>query len=296
VRWYTTTNVNPLLAPDLATQESFISEAVPAFSAREVFEHFRVNEDYETFFYKEAAPNPTNPRDQADSFERDLVQRFRTDGELKELTGFRDRGDERLYYIARPLAVTSETCLACHGDPAQASASLIDSYGADGGFGWQLNEIVAAQIIYVPASKVFNEARLWLAVVLGIFVGVFIIVIVGIRALMKPNVIRPIEQLARLAQKISADTATVEDLERDRLSDVAARGDELGELAQVFQQMAAQVYAREQRLKREVEALRIQIDHDKRVTQVAEITETEYFQDLQRKAGQLRRRMAGSTP
>jgi hypothetical protein len=54
VRNYTSTHVNPLLAPQLETEETFIPESVPAFSAREVFETFRGSDDFSTFFYKEA--------------------------------------------------------------------------------------------------------------------------------------------------------------------------------------------------------------------------------------------------
>jgi hypothetical protein len=52
--------------------------------------------------------------------------------------------------------------------------------------------------------------------------------------------------------------------------------------------MATEVRAREQRLKQEVRELRIEIDEVRAARQVAEITETKYFQDLQRKASELR--------
>jgi hypothetical protein len=69
---------------------------------------------------------------------------------------------------------------------------------------------------------------------------------------------------------------------------VAARTDELGHLARVFQRMVREVYQREQRLKQQVAELRIEIDEVKQARQVAEITETEYFQNLRQKAQQLR--------
>jgi CheY-like chemotaxis protein len=73
-----------------------------------------------------------------------------------------------------------------------------------------------------------------------------------------------------------------------QLDGVARRDDALGQLARVFQQMATEVRARERHLKQEVHKLRIEIDEVRAARQVAEITETEYFQDLQRKASQLR--------
>src|SRR5207247_8843358 len=89
---------------------------------------------------------------------------------------------------------------------------------------------------------------------------------------------------------VAAAAADVETgtFESRQLDGVASRDDALGQLARVFQQMASAVRAREQRLKREVRKLRIEIDEARAARQVAEITETEYFQDLQRKVSELR--------
>jgi two-component system cell cycle response regulator len=76
----------------------------------------------------------------------------------------------------------------------------------------------------------------------------------------------------------------------ESLDAVAARDDALGQLARVFRRMAHEVAAREQALKQEVRQLRIEIDARRTATRVAEITETDYFQDLQRKANALRAR------
>jgi two-component system cell cycle response regulator len=74
----------------------------------------------------------------------------------------------------------------------------------------------------------------------------------------------------------------------DSLNPVARRNDALGQLARVFQNMARQVYAREQSLRQQVQDLRVEIDEVKKARQVAEITETEYFRDLCAKAQRLR--------
>lgn len=74
---------------------------------------------------------------------------------------------------------------------------------------------------------------------------------------------------------------------------VAARRDEIGRLAQVFDRMARQVRAREERMRREIKQLSVQIDEAKRDKQVAEITDTDYFRDLQRRAKELRQRGDG---
>ena len=74
------------------------------------------------------------------------------------------------------------------------------------------------------------------------------------------------------------------------LGPVGERPDALGQLARVFMRMAGEVQKRERRMEQEMRQLRIEIDEARKARQVAEITETDYFQSLREKAAQLRRR------
>jgi CRP-like cAMP-binding protein len=94
------------------------------------------------------------------------------------------------------------------------------------------------------------------------------------------------QQFAKLTTAAAAIEAGV--YEPESLDDVAARTDALGQLARLFQQMERAVSAREQRLRQEVQELRIVIDESRQARQVAEITETDYFQRLRSQAEQLR--------
>ncbi len=93
--------------------------------------------------------------------------------------------------------------------------------------------------------------------------------------------------------QVTEAAATVEEgnFAAEKLISVAARSDELGRLARVFQRMALEVKAREQRLNQQIQQLRIEIDETKKARQVAEITETDYFHELQEKARKLRSRV-----
>ncbi len=64
--------------------------------------------------------------------------------------------------------------------------------------------------------------------------------------------------------------------------------DEIGHLGQAFGRMAEQVMQREDDLRRQVAQLRFEVDESRRARQVAEITETQYFQELRQKARSLR--------
>jgi CheY-like chemotaxis protein len=92
------------------------------------------------------------------------------------------------------------------------------------------------------------------------------------------------------AERVTAAAAAVEagEFQPESLDEVAARSDALGGLARVFQRMAVEVRSREERLKQQVQELRIQVDAAKNARDVAAITETDYFRHLQAKARSLR--------
>ena len=89
VRSYTSSQIKPRLAEQLENDPNFVRQTVPAYSAREVFEQFRQQPEYNDFLYKEATLNPSNLRDRADAFESDLVEQFRQNNKLEDLTGYR---------------------------------------------------------------------------------------------------------------------------------------------------------------------------------------------------------------
>jgi HAMP domain-containing protein len=229
VREYTTNNIQPLLNDRLEVEPAFIPETVPAFSATEIFQKLRKNEEYRSFFYKEATLNPTNLRDKVDSFENILVDQFRRDPATKELSGFRDLSGGRVFYIARPLAIQKASCLRCHSTPDRAPRSQIATYGADNGFGWKMGEIVAAQVISVPAEEVLNNAQDVLKIVMGVLIGVFGAILLAINYLLRRAVIWPIRNMVKRAEAVSLGDMSPEFEHSSK--------DEIGLLAVAFDRM-----------------------------------------------------------
>ncbi len=228
LRYYTQDRVNPLLKPQLETASTFIPEAIPTYSVREVSEYLRKNDKYHDFFYKDAALNPTNPRDQADSFETALVERFRQQPELKELSGFRSTPEGKKFYTAHPFKIEEKRCLECHSRPDIAPKSLLVTYG-EHGFGWQLNQVIAAQMVYVPSEKVFDETwRAFFSVML-VIMTIFFAVILLINFLLKKVVIQRIKNIAKTANAVSTGEINANFEENSK--------DEIGLLAIAFERM-----------------------------------------------------------
>src|SRR5262245_31499778 len=81
MRGYTVGEVRPLLPYD---PETFHRQSVPAYAATAIMNQLR--KKYSDYAYKEAALNPTNPNNRAADWEADIVNTFRNNTELKELS------------------------------------------------------------------------------------------------------------------------------------------------------------------------------------------------------------------
>ncbi|MEO0684942.1 MAG: DUF3365 domain-containing protein, partial [Cyanobacteria bacterium J06649_11] len=192
------------------------------------FESLRQKGDYKDFFYKEATLNPTNLRDKADDFETKIVEGFKNQNKT-EVSGFRSLPSGDIFYIARPLKVTQQSCLQCHSTVAAAPPSMIERYGTAHGFGWKLNEIIGAQVISVPAYRVIQKAHKSSVVIIGIVSLVFVAVIVLVNVFLNRQVILPLRRITRVAQEVSTGHMEVD---FDQVSN-----DEIGNLARAFKRM-----------------------------------------------------------
>jgi methyl-accepting chemotaxis protein len=103
---------------------------------------------------------------------------------------------------------------------------------------------------------------------------------------------RPIITLTAAAEKIGEG-----DYETDFSELISDRyRDEIDTLAQVFSIMVDKVYQREQTLKQQVARLKIEIDEVKQKEGVQEIVETDFFQQLQSRANDLRAERKSNKP
>src|SRR6202161_1546499 len=154
IRSYTAAEILPLLEPQM--RESFPPQSVPFYAATQNF--LKLRERHPDYTYKEATLNPTNPRDRAADWEGDIIQRFRNDAQTRQVIGERDTPMGKSLYLARPIHAKPE-CLVCHSTPSAAPQSLTARYGGDNGFGWQPNEVVAAQVVSVPFESATANAN-----------------------------------------------------------------------------------------------------------------------------------------
>jgi HAMP domain-containing protein len=230
VRNYTATQITKLLETQMKYE--FLPQSVPSYSATEVLATLRTK--YPEFAYKEATLNPTNPRDRADSWEVDIINQFRNNAELKDFVGQRDTPAGRSLYVARPVRITNPQCLVCHSSVEAAPKTMVDKYGPANGFGWNLNEVVSAQIMSVPMELPLKRAEQTFKVFVGSLIGVFVAVGIVLNLMIWFVVVRPVTQLSALADRVSQG-----DLEAPEFARKSR--DEIGVLADSFARMRASV-------------------------------------------------------
>ncbi|MEO1456986.1 MAG: DUF3365 domain-containing protein [Pseudomonadota bacterium] len=218
VRYYTLNSIEPLLADN--NDILFLPETVTSYAARTIFA--KVQEKYPDYSYKEAALNPTNPADLPTELEASLIKRFRADPSLEQITTIVDGENGRILSVAYPVTIKQEGCLRCHSTPEAAPPAMVDLYGPDNGFGWQMGETVGAQIISAPISLVDKRA-LESVIILVSGLGVaFVVVFVTTNALLSRIVLRPVERMSEMAEKVSHGDFAVPEYSKPGRDEISA--------------------------------------------------------------------------
>lgn len=221
VRAYTVEEIKPLLVTQL--RHKFLPQSVPAYAATQAF--MRVQKHNPDYSYKEATLNPTNPVNRAVDWESDVIQMFRNNDKLDEFVGVRDTPGGRSQFLARPIRITNPDCLTCHSLPQNAPATMLKQYGRANGFGWQINEVVGAQIVSVPMEVAIHQADSAYRSFMNVLSIVFVAIIVLANLFLHFLVVRPIRRMSKTAEQLSTgDMSAPEFTERghDEVSVLAA--------------------------------------------------------------------------
>lgn len=225
-RSYTITEIAPLLRPHM--EETFLPQTVPAYAATQAFEFLRAQ--HSEYSYKEATLNPTNPRDRAADWEADIISAFRNSDTLTEVVGERQTPTGPSLYLARPIRITNPNCLTCHSTPDAAPKAMLASYGSANGFGWQLNEVIGAQVVSVPMDVPIAQAKRAFVTFISTLIGVFIAIIIALNVMLRRIVINPVTRMAEIANNVSKGEPNTPEFD-------SSGNDEITVLAESFTRM-----------------------------------------------------------
>jgi HAMP domain-containing protein len=214
-------------------EDEFVPQTVPAFAATEMMNLLR--KKYPEYSYKEAALNPTNPRNRAEAWEADIVNAFRGDAGRTEISGMRATAMGPSLFLARPFRIKDQACLGCHDKPELAPVSMVKLYGSDKGFGWQLNEVIGAQVVSVPMSLPIANANRAFYTFMASLAGVFGALFVILNLMLYFLIVRPVRRVSAAADRMSAGRTDMRDKEHLELPESGK--DEVSVLARSFNRM-----------------------------------------------------------
>ncbi len=226
IRSYTDQRIVPVLEQQMKVE--FLPVSIPFFAAQANFK--LIQQRLPEYAYRETALNPTNIGDRAVDWEADIINDFRGAPSKQEAVLTRDTNGGRFLTLARPLKVTSQTCLSCHSTPENAPATMVALYGKENGFGWKLGEVVGAQIVSIPLTVPLSrayQALFWFMVALG---GTFIVMIIIVDLLLRVLVVKPVGEISGMATNVSMGNLDVPEYVRET-------DDEIGSLSKSFNRM-----------------------------------------------------------
>ena len=124
-------------------------EQVPVVVAWKVAQQYAQSAGME---FKTPSPNPRNPRNQPDEFERRALAQFQQNPDLKEYyERVTENGREWMRY-AQPVRITQD-CLFCHGDPVGAKDPF--GYSKEG---MKVGDLRAAFSVRAPVDELVANA------------------------------------------------------------------------------------------------------------------------------------------
>ena len=221
-RQYTTEELKPLLQQSSAHEHTFLPQTVPAYGATVTFAHLR--KKFPEYTYKEATLNPTNLQDRAVDWEADVIEHFRNNPGQKEFIGERQTPAGTYLYLAHPISA-QPSCLECHSVPSAAPQTMVEKYGSNNGFGWKLNEVVAAQIVSVPTDIPVRIAQKAYGRLMWSLTSTFAAILVAINIVLYFLIIKPVRRLSKVADQVSLGQLDVGELPvrgHDEIADLTA--------------------------------------------------------------------------
>ncbi len=186
-----------------------------------------IQDIYPEYIFRYASPNPLNHENLSNQFEDGIIEKME-EGEVGEWRGFIERGGASYYAVAKPLVAGSD-CISCHDVPEVAHPEQVEQYGTRSGYGYLEGDVVGARFIYVPVEMVKIQAYqriLYFSMGFSVF---FLIVLFAVDRFIVTSIVRPIEHIVSVAEKISRGNLDAE-------FDIKSK-DEIRTLADAFERM-----------------------------------------------------------
>ncbi len=164
IRSYVKDVLRPRIRRTLPSDQFILEAMSTSYISRQIMN--KLKHTLPDLNYRRSAINPRNPVNQADLFEKEMMQWFEANPEKKQWQGMVEKEGNNFYVRMMPIRA-EKPCLTCHGLPEDAPEELTAIYGTEQSFGYVVGDIVGADTIYIPMDKTnlaIKEKTAWVFV------------------------------------------------------------------------------------------------------------------------------------
>ena len=230
-REYTKKTMRPL-ASQLAGKESFHPELMAGFYVvRAIADIF--SENQEGYSFKQATLDPILLQNKSDHQETEIIEYFKLNRSINIKKGMMNKEGAEFFYVARPV-VNKKGCNRCHGRREDAPKEQLTKYPDSGGYNWEVDDIVATLITYVPIEGALQNLKVTaVKTILAGLVSVAFMMLV-IWYFMSTFVVKPLVNLTERAGEMSRGKGLDQEI-------IGNSKDEMGALSESFNRMRKSV-------------------------------------------------------
>ncbi|TKB12376.1 DUF3365 domain-containing protein [Desulforhopalus sp. IMCC35007] len=156
VREYVATKIRPDMFQNEGSEQIIPKTISTSCVAWSVFDD--IQNEFPDLVIKLSTENPRNLKNKAGPEERELIRKFTDNPGMKRWQGEITLDGKPYLAIVSPLRM-QQSCLLCHGDPADAPAVLIDRYGSVAGFHMPVDKIAGLDTVAIPMARIIEMFR-----------------------------------------------------------------------------------------------------------------------------------------
>jgi signal transduction histidine kinase len=154
IRQYAGEAIRPAMEKRVGKDEFVIEAMSTSFISRSIFD--KVHKQFPDYVIKFSSDNPRNPANLAGPKEMEVLQYFRDNPQESRWIGNLAMNG-REYFAHLSAMRIEQSCLRCHGNPGDSPKSLLQRYGATGGFHHKVGDVAGMDVIAIPMDN-FNAA------------------------------------------------------------------------------------------------------------------------------------------
>lgn len=248
---------------EILGRDAFVIEAMStSFIGRAVMERF--NTTMPEYQYRRVAVNARNPASEANSMDVQLLDHFALHSEADSWQGIVKTSGESFFMRYRPIYF-DDSCMHCHGDPADAPALLLDRYGREKGFHRKAGDLAGVSSVGIPVDVALAQIK---EKALSVFIAGFIfatVLFLTISFFFNRVVVHDLRGLLEIFRETLRGGE-----EFKSLDDVDSSKDEIGALGAVARSMASRLRDTHRQLEENAQSLERKVDDRTRALRESE--------------------------